>query len=99
MRVPGSKKFQRFASAEQGIRAQEALLGRRYFGKGLNSVSDIVETYAPRTRRGGDNTDEQVNNYIAYVAGQLGVNPKQQLSASIIPALAAAMRRFETGRR
>lgn len=91
-------KFQRFSSPEQGVRAQEALLSR-YHGRGLNSVAAVIERYAPRKSRGGDNTDEQVNNYIGYVAKRLGVHPGQTIAAGMVPALAAAMREFETGRR
>src|SRR5574338_196923 len=98
IRKPGSLEFQSFASADEGIRAQEDLLRRRYFGKGLKSVADIIETYSPRKSRGGDNTDEQVNNYINYVAQRLGVNPRDSLSPAIIPRLAGHMREFETGR-
>jgi hypothetical protein len=99
LRVPGSTRFQRFASADEGIQAQESLLRRRYFGRGLNTVASIVETYAPRMSRGGDNTDAQVNNYIAHVSRRLGVSPGQHLTPEIIGRLAAAMREFETGRR
>ena len=91
-------RFQSFSSPQQGINAQHALLGR-YMGRGLNSVSSIVERYAPRQSRGGDNTDAQVNNYIGYVAKRLGVDPAQTLSPSIIPQLGQAMREFETGQR
>jgi hypothetical protein len=96
--VPGSTAFQSFATPQAGIQAQEAQLGR-YLGRGLNTVSSIVETYAPRQSRGGDNTDAQVNNYIAYVARRLGVNPNAPLSPAAIPQLGEAMREFETGRR
>ena len=99
LRVPGSTRFQQFASADEGIRAQESLLRRRYLGRGLNTVARIVETYAPRKSRGGDNTDEQVNNYIGYVARRLGISPSQPVSAADVGRLAAAMREFETGRR
>lgn len=99
LRAPGSTRFQKFNSPQEGIQAQESLLGRRYFGKGLNTVASIVETYAPRKSRGGDNTDEQVNNYIKYVSGQLGVDPSRPLNPRTLSALAAAMRRFETGNR
>lgn len=83
---------------QAGIQAQEALLGR-YHKRGLNSVGKVVETYAPRRSRGGDNTDEQVNNYIKYVSGRLGVNPADALSPAMLPRLAEAMREFETGNR
>jgi hypothetical protein len=99
LRIPGSTQFQRFASAGEGIQAQESLLRRRYLGRGLNTVQSIVETYAPRRSRGGDNTDAQVNNYISYVARRLGINPNQRLSPNDVSRLGAAMREFETGRR
>ena len=91
-------RFQQFSSPQAGIQAQHAQLGR-YMGRGLNSVSSIVETYAPRKSKGGDNTDEQVNNYISYVARRLRVNPRDALSPSLIPQLGQAMREFETGQR
>jgi hypothetical protein len=74
------------------------LLGR-YLGRGLDTVSDVVETYAPRKSRGGDNTDEQVNNYIGYVSRRLGIHPGQRLDRGMISELAQAMREFETGKR
>lgn len=91
-------QFQQFDTPAQGNAAQEAQL-QRYIGRGLNSVSSIVETYAPRTSRGGDNTDAQVNNYIGYVARRLGVDPRQPIPPALVPQLGSAMREFETGRR
>ena len=91
-------RFQSFGSQQQGIEAQHALLGR-YMGRGLNNVQSIVETYAPRKSRGGDNTDEQVNNYIGYVSKRLGIDPTQPLQPTAIPQLGQAMREFETGHR
>lgn len=91
-------RFQRFGSRDEGIRAQEGLL-RRYHGRGLNTVASVIETYAPRESRGGDNTDEQVNNYIGYVARRLGIKPGQPIPQSMVGALAQAMREFETGKR
>lgn len=99
LRKPGSMEMQRFDTPAQGVQAQEALLHRRYLGKGLNTVSSIVETYAPRESRGGDNTDAQVNNYIGYVSKRLGIAPNQPINAQQVAQLAAAMREFETGRR
>lgn len=98
LRKPGSMEFQSFATEADGIAAQEALLGR-YNRRGLDTVSKVVETYAPRTSRGGDNTDEQVNNYIDYVSGRLGIAPGAKVSPAMVPQLAAAMREFETGDR
>jgi len=98
LRIPGSLGFQSFSTPQAGIAAQESQLGR-YFGRGLRSVADVVETYAPRASKGGDNTDAQVNNYIAYVSRRLGVNPQDTLSDAMLPKLGEAMREFETGRR
>lgn len=91
-------EFQRFSSPQEGIQAQLGLLGR-YHQRGLKTVSDIIETYAPRQSRGGDNTDAQVNNYIKYVARRVGVNPRDALSPAVLSRLAQAMREFETGKR
>lgn len=91
-------QFQSFASPQEGIQAQQALLAR-YMGHGLNNVSSIIERYAPRQSRGGDNTDAQVNNYIGYVAKRLNVNPMDTLSPAMLPRLSQAMREFETGHR
>lgn len=91
-------QFQSFSNPQQGVQAQQALLSR-YMQSGLNTVPSIVERYAPRQSRGGDNTDAQVNNYISYVSRRLGVNPQDTLSPAMLPRLAAAMREFETGQR
>jgi hypothetical protein len=91
-------QFQSFADPQQGIQAQNALLGR-YMQRGLRNISSIVETYAPRQSRGGDNTDAQVNNYIGYVSRRLGLNPQDTLSPVMLPRLGQAMREFETGKR
>jgi hypothetical protein len=96
LRVPGSMRFQSFSSPQEGIAAQQALLSR-YMGRGLNNVSSIVETYAPRRSRGGDNSDASVNNYIAYVSRRIGVDPNSPIPPALLPQLSQAMREFETG--
>jgi hypothetical protein len=98
LRVPGSMRFQSFSSPQEGIAAQQALLSR-YMGRGLNNVSSIVETYAPRRSRGGDNSDASVNNYIAYVSRRIGVDPNSPIPPALLPQLSQAMREFETGQR
>lgn len=101
LRVPGSMQFQRFRSPQEGVAAQEAQLARymtgKFNGTPLRTVRDIVETYAPRQSHGGDNTDEQVNNYITYVSRRLGVSPDQPVAN--VSQLGRAMREFETGKR
>lgn len=98
LRVPGSTEFQHFNTPQEGVHAQQALLGR-YMDHGLRNVAAIVEHYAPRQSRGGDNSDASVNNYIAYVSRRLGVNPQDALSPALLPRLSQAMREFETGQR
>ena len=92
-------QFQHFNSPQEGIAAQQALLQRHYFGRGLNTVSAIVNTYAPPYNAGGDNSPQQVANYIGYVSKRLNVNPNDTLSPVMVPRLAQAMREFETGQR
>jgi hypothetical protein len=91
-------QFQSFATPDAGIRAQEALLGR-YFQNGRRTIASVIEHYAPRQSVGGDNTDAQVNNYIAYVSRRLNLNPNDTLSPVMIGRLGQAMREFETGKR
>jgi hypothetical protein len=96
LRLPGSSQFRSFETPQQGIAAQEQLLGR-YLSGGRNTVRSVIEKYAPRKSRGGDNADEQVNNYIAYVSHRIGANPDQPLND--VSSLGRAMREFETGHR
>jgi hypothetical protein len=98
LRYPGSTQFRSFPDQAAGIAAGQAQLGR-YMGRGINTVRGIVETWAPRRSRGGDNSDESVNNYIAHVASRLGVSPDQPLPPSAIPQIFAAQTEFETGHR
>ncbi len=81
-----------------GIAAQERLLRNNYLASG-NSVRGVVERYAPRRSRGGDNPDVNVDNYIAHVARRLGISPDTRIDQRHTAELAAAMREFETGRR
>jgi hypothetical protein len=40
-----------------------------------------------------------VNNYIAYVAKRIGVDPSSPIPPALLPQLSQAMREFETGKR
>jgi hypothetical protein len=88
--------FAVFETPQQGVAAQENLLQSRYLGRGLNTVDKIINTYAPQ---GPENSADSVRNYKSYIAQRAGVNVNQPLSARDIPAVAAAMREFETGQR
>ena len=78
-----------------GIAAQENLLRTRYFGRGLNTVDGIIDTYL-----GSGNDENSVasrQNYKSYVAGRLGVAPGQPIPPNRLRDLGQAMREFETG--
>jgi len=76
-----------------GAAAQERLLAQNYVAKGFDTPAKIVNRYAPP----GENSGASIGNYIGYVARKLGIGPNDQVSQAQIPALAQAMREFETG--
>lgn len=96
-----------FTDENSGAAAQAKLLQSRYISRGQNTVRSIIEGvdkggkrthgYAPRMRDGGDNTDAQVDNYIGYVAKQLGISPDDSVPTERLGDLARAMSRFESG--
>ena len=88
--------FATFATPEQGIAAQEALLRGAYVGKGFNTIDKIVNRYAPQ---GNENSGASVNNYKAYIAQRTGIDVNAPINPADVPKVAAAMREFETGRR
>lgn len=100
---PGYKgtdgRFAIFDSPEAGQKAFENQLQRYMEGKTtgqpLTSVSEIIGTWSPQA----DPTNQKgsTNNYAAYVAKKLGVDPTQPLTPAQIPQLAAAMAEFESG--
>jgi len=88
--------FATFATPEAGIAAQEALLRGSYVNKGYNTIDKIVNRYAPP---GPENSAASVSNYKKYIAGQTGIDINQPITAAQVPAVAKAMREFETGQR
>ena len=86
--------FATFKTPGAGIAAQEKLLRTAYLGKGVNTVNDIVDKYAPA---GPENSQASRAAYKSYVASQLGVAPDAPLSGQQLRPLATAMRNFETG--
>jgi hypothetical protein len=85
-----------FSDPGAGQNAQAALI-KSYMSRGFNTVSKIIERWAPRASRGGDNTEAQTSNYAAYVARKLNVNPNDTLTPVVADRLAAAMAEFESG--
>lgn len=88
--------FATFDTPEAGARAQENLLRTAYVGKGFNTIDKIVNRYAPQ---GPENSAASVANYKKYIAQKTGINPNAPISDAQVPAVAAAMREFETGNR
>jgi len=85
-------RFAKYATPEQGKAAQEKLLANNYIGKGYNTVQKVIGRYAPRS----DNA-ASFDNYVAYVARRLNINPSDTLTSAQAGRLAEAMREFETG--
>ena len=94
--VGASGAFATFETPEAGVRAQENLLRGAYIGKGHNTISKIVDRYAPR---GPENSAASVADYKQYIAQQTGIDINSPISAAQVPAVAKAMREFETGQR
>lgn len=88
-------RFARFPSVEANVAAQEALLKSRV-GQGINTINAIVNSYAPASR---ENPEANRNGYKRYIAQQTGLDINSPISAAQVPAVAKAMREFETGRR
>ena len=86
--------FATFKTPEDGVRAQESLLRSAYVGKGFNTIDKIVNRYAPP---GPENSGASVSNYKKYIAQRTGIDINTPITASQVPAVAAAMREFETG--
>jgi len=86
--------FATFKTPEDGIAAQENLLRGSYVNKGFNTVSKIIDRYAPQ---GPENSAASVSNYKKYVAQKAGVDINAPITAAQVPAVAKAMREFETG--
>jgi len=88
--------FATFNTPAQGVSAQESLLTGNYINKGINTIDKIVNRYAPP---GAENSPASVANYKQYIAQQTGIDPASPISAAQVPAVAKAMREFETGQR
>ena len=88
--------FATFTSPEAGVRAQENLLRSAYVNKGFNTIDKIVNRYAPP---GPENSAASVSNYKKYVAQRTGLDINSPITDAQVPAVAAAMREFETGQR
>src|SRR6478752_1846221 len=84
-------RFARFDTPDSGMAATNKLLDTYQNKYGLNTVSGIINRWAPP----GENDSR---GYAASVAGGMGVSPDQPLTPDQRPALIAAMGQFENGR-
>lgn len=92
--VGNDGQYVRFATPEAGLRAM-ALNLQAYGARGVNTLSDIISTWAPKD----DGND--VKAYISDVARQTGFNPSQPLNLkdpSTLTTLMSAMVAHENGR-
>jgi len=72
-KVPTKNGFETFDTLEHGIRAGLKLLQNYYYTKrGLNTVTDIINVYAPPI-------ENDTKNYIAVVCKYTGFEPNQVL--------------------
>jgi hypothetical protein len=93
--VGSDGRFAKFDTMEHGVGAQAGLLGK-YGEKGVNTVTAIVNRYAPPSENG-----KATENYIRFVAGNLGVDANAPLNLAdpnIRQKLALTMSQFENGR-
>jgi len=88
--------FATFDTPAAGIAAQENLLRRSYINKGVNTINKIVNKYAPQ---GPENSAASVSGYKEYIRQRTGVDINAPVSDAQIPAIAKAMREFETDKK
>lgn len=86
--------FEQFDTPELGIRAAARNI-KTYASRGLNTIKDIISTWAPAS----DNNN--TNSYITNVASRMGVNPNATIDVNnpeVMTKLIAAMTVSENGR-
>ena len=84
-------RYEQFNTVYDGFRAGFKTLNT-YNKKGFNTVSSIINRWAP-------NHENPTNNYIKFVSDKLDVDPNQKLdfNEETLISLAQAMSKFETG--
>lgn len=85
--VGSNKGFAVFDSVNSGFNALNNLL-QNYWNKGLRSVNDIINRWAPPN-------ENNTGNYVNTVSNWLGVNPNDTLSFGNLPSLGQAIAKFE----
>lgn len=88
------KRFESFASPDEGIRAIGVIMQNYQRKYGLNTVRGLINRYAPPV-------ENDTNSYVNAVAGSLGVSPDASLNLSdpaILLPLVKAIIKHENGR-
>lgn len=83
-------RFVTFSSPEYGIRALGLLL-TKYMSQGYNSVSSIINHWAPPN-------ENDTAAYIADVSATTGISANAIVDQSAVPAIAQAIIKHENGR-
>jgi len=89
----GEPGYLMFGDAEHGIRAGVRILLRYEENYGLHTIRQIMNRWAPSS------DDNPTDQYITFVAVQLGLSPDQTISITeaTAPAFIEALIRFELG--
>lgn len=86
-----SDGFSIFANRYSGLAAMRRLL-TNYIAKGYNTISKIINRYAPAADR------NQPVKYIAFVSSKTGFNPDQILKPADLEKIIPVMVKMETGK-
>lgn len=87
-------EFETFSHPKYGFRAGAKLLKNYQNWYGLNTVQSIIHRFAPPN-------ENHTDNYVAFVASQMGVNPNQPVNLSdnaTLTRMIHAMSIMEVGR-
>lgn len=85
----GDARFAVFSAPEWGIRAMARII-RQYQARGLRTVRQIINTWAPPS-------ENDTGAYVDAVARQLGVTPDYIVNEAALPDLLAAIIHHENG--
>lgn len=89
---PRSKKgFFNFVAPEYGFRAAKQIILNAYAKRGIKTVAQVIETWAPRN-------ENDTDRYISDVCSMSGLRPSTIVSNSNIKNLLSHMAKIESGK-
>ena len=95
--IAGSdSRFATFPTPEAGHRAMVGLIRDAYGAKGIDTISGIINRYAPPKNKNGV-FENNTQAYIDRVSKATGINPNAKLSPSQYDAIAMIMEKHESG--